>query len=186
MNGAPQSSIFVIVVQLNKLDIWMIIAWLSFSVASRTYQISFRLFSQLQTWHMIPFYRAWSIITANQCAALQILPTIVPRPFLIFITRWYWQRRNGLSPTPCLCVALPYNFRQNALAEELSGSTDRGGGRGAGGRKLFLMDYFSYSSVRTQNAFQEILKQIGEGGGWVKAMTFTMQTFHSPHFSRRN
>ena len=26
------------------------------------------------------------------------------------------------------------------------------------------MDYFSYSSVRTQNAFQEILKQIGEGG----------------------
>ena len=27
------------------------------------------------------------------------------------------------------------------------------------------MDYFSYSSVRTQNAFQEILKQIGEGGG---------------------
>ena len=124
MNGAPQSSIFVIVVQLNKLDIWMIIAWLSFSVASRTYQISFRLFFQLQTWHMIPFYHAWSIITANQCAALQILPTIVPRPFLIFITRWYWQRRNGLSPTPCLCVALPYNFRQNALAEELSGSTD--------------------------------------------------------------
>ena len=29
------------------------------------------------------------------------------------------------------------------------------------------MDYFSYSSVRTQNAFQEILKQIGEGGGGV-------------------
>ena len=27
------------------------------------------------------------------------------------------------------------------------------------------MDDFSYSSVRTQNAFQEILKQIGEGGG---------------------
>ena len=27
------------------------------------------------------------------------------------------------------------------------------------------MNYFSYSSVRTRNAFQEILKQIGEGGG---------------------
>ena len=124
MNGAPQSSIFVIVVQLNKLDIWMMIAWLSFSLTSRTYQISFRLFFQLQTWHMIPFYHAWSIITANQCAALQILPTIVPWPFLIFITRWYWWRRSGLSPTPCVYVALLYNFRQNALAEELSGSTD--------------------------------------------------------------
>ena len=35
----------------------------------------------------------------------------------------------------------------------ISLSIGAGGGGGGGGRKLFLMDYFSYSSVRTQNAF---------------------------------
>ena len=65
-----------------------------------------------------------------------------------------------------------------------------GEGAGEGGRKPFLIDYFSYSSVENPECFSRNIEANwsgkGGGGGGVKTMTCTMQTFHSPHFSRRN
>lgn len=63
------------------------------------------------------------MIHSNVQSFIEIFLTIAPWPFLIFLTKLFWRRRNGLSSTPWACVPLPYNFKQNTLAEERSGST---------------------------------------------------------------